>query len=178
MKNKKLIHHYDMSKHNDFCLDVIRESQVGNYSLIKGDSSYETDKQFLFNPKLKDLLVDVQLSINDYLKTLTLPPTMLSSSWFNILYKGGSVEKHQHADSWDNKESSVVSGAYYPYVEENSCPLIFENEDENYESIPTSGMMVMFPSWLSHYTKPNQSSKRITVSFNTIRKDVYLERSK
>ena len=46
------------------------------------------------------------------------------------------------------------------------------NEDENYESIPTSGMMVMFPSWLSNYTKPNQSNKRITVSFNTIRKEV------
>ena len=175
MKNKKLIHHYDMSKHNDFCLDVIRESQVGNYSLIKGDSSYETDKQFLFNPKLKDLLVDVQLSINDYLKTLTLPPTMLSSSWFNILYKGGSVEKHQHADSWDNKESSVVSGAYYPYVEENSCPLLF-GDGSIKESF--NGLLIIFPSWLEHWTTPNQSDKRITVSFNTIRKDVYLERSK
>ena len=175
MKNKKLIHHYDMSKHNDFCLDVIRESQVGNYSLIKGDSSYETDKQFLFNPKLKDLLVDVQLSINDYLKTLTLPPTMLSSSWFNILYKGGSVEKHQHADSWDNKESSVVSGAYYPYVEENSCPLLF-GDGSIKEAF--NGLLIIFPSWLEHWTTPNQSGKRITVSFNTIRKDVYLERSK
>ena len=43
---------------------------------------------------------------------------------------------------------------------------------------PEVGTLIMFPSWLSHYTKPNQSNKRITVSFNTIRKEVYLERSK
>ena len=168
----------DLSKHNQVCLNVIRESEVGNYSFIKGDSSYDTNKQFLFNPKLKDLMIDIQLNIIDYVKSYEIHESLMSSSWFNILYKGGVVEKHQHAESWNDEKGSMISGAYYPYVDENSCPLIFENEDENYESIPTSGMMVMFPSWLSHYTKPNQSSKRITVSFNTIRKDIYLERSK
>jgi len=38
----------DLSKHNQVCLDAIRESEVGNYSFIKGDSSYDTNKQFLF----------------------------------------------------------------------------------------------------------------------------------
>tara|TARA_R110002073_G_scaffold125185_1_gene269684 strand:- start:267 stop:800 length:534 start_codon:yes stop_codon:yes gene_type:complete len=168
----------DLSKYNDVCLDVIRESEVGNYSFIKGDSSYDTNKQFLFTTKLIPLAKEIQLNIKNYTEEFTIEPSLMSSSWFNILYKGGVVEKHQHAKSWDDEKGSVISGAYYPYVDENSCPLIFENEDENYESIPTSGMMVMFPSWLSHYTKPNQSNKRITVSFNTIRKEVYLERSK
>jgi hypothetical protein len=175
MKNKRLIYHYDMSRHNEACLDVINETMVGNYSLIKGDSSYKIDKRFLFNTKIKELMIDIQLSINDYVTNLELKPTLLSSSWFNILYKGGVVEKHQHADSWDNKESSVVSGAYYPYVEENSCPLLF-GDGSIKESF--NGLLIIFPSWLEHWTTPNQSSKRITVSFNTIRKDVYLERSK
>ena len=168
----------DLSKYNDVCLDAIRESEVGNYSFIKGDSSYDTNKQFLFTSKLIPLAKEIQLNINNYTEEFKLEKSIMSSSWFNILYKGGIVEKHQHAESWETKNDSMISGAYYPYVDENSCSLIFENEDENYESIPTSGMMVMFPSWLSHYTKPNQSNKRITVSFNTIRKEVYLERSK
>ena len=175
----------DLSKYNDVCLDVIRESEVGNYSFIKGDSSYDTNKQFLFTTKLIPLAKEIQLNIKNYTEEFELEKSLMSSSWFNILYKGGVVEKHQHAESWNDEKGSVISGAYYPYVDDNSCPLIFEHDSDiyngphqPYESIPTSGMMILFPSWLQHHTKPNQSEKRITVSFNTIRKDVYLERSK
>ena len=186
---KKMISNFikvvDLSKHNQVCLDVINESELSNYSFIKGKSSYETNKQFLFNPKLKDLMIDIQLSIIDYVKSHEIHESLMSSSWFNILGKDGLVEKHQHSKSWNDENGSVISGAYYPYVDDNSCPLIFEHDSDiyngphqPYESIPTSGMMILFPSWLQHHTKPNQSEKRITVSFNTIRKDIYLERSK
>jgi len=170
-----LIRDYDMSKHNETCLDVINGSGVGNYSLIIGESSYGINRQFLFGVELRDLMTDIQSSIDDYMEQLSKPKTLLSSSWFNILGKDGLVEKHQHSQSWDDVNGSFVSGAYYPYVEENSCPLLFEDGSIK-EAM--NGSLVIFPSWLEHWTNPNQSEKRITVSFNTIRKDVYLERSK
>jgi len=170
-----LIRDYDMSKHNQTCLDIINESGVGSYSLIIGKSSYGTNRQFLFGSELKGLMIDIQLCINDYVEKLSMSKVLLTSSWFNILGKDDLVKKHQHSDSWDNVESSVVSGAYYPYVEENSCPLLFG--DGSIKEV-LNGLLVIFPSWLEHWTNPNQSDKRITVSFNTIRKDVYLERSK
>ena len=30
-----------------------------------------------------------------------------------------------------------------------------------------TGFLILFPSWLYHYTKPNPTEKRITMSFNT-----------
>ena len=36
--------------------------------------------------------------------------------------------------------------------------------------------MVIFPSWVDHHTFENQTDKRITVSFNTVRKSVVLEK--
>ena len=82
----------DLSKYNDVCLDVIRESEVGNYSFIKGDSSYDTNKQFLFTTKLIPLAKEIQLNIKNYTEEFTIEPSLMSSSWFNILYKGGVVE--------------------------------------------------------------------------------------
>ena len=36
------------------------------------------------------------------------------------------------------------------------------------QEIPcTEDLLVIFPSWLEHYSKPNTTDKRYTVSFNT-----------
>ena len=31
-----------------------------------------------------------------------------------------------------------------------------------------TGRLLLFPSWLEHYTNPNQTDERITISFNTM----------
>jgi ectoine hydroxylase-related dioxygenase (phytanoyl-CoA dioxygenase family) len=40
----------------------------------------------------------------------------------------------------------------------------------------SSGSLVIFPSWLDHHTLENKTDKRVTVSFNTVRKSVVLEK--
>ena len=40
------------------------------------------------------------------------------------------------------------------------------------EGKPKNGLLLIFPSWLEHKTDPNASGKRITVSFNTIRRNL------
>jgi hypothetical protein len=37
------------------------------------------------------------------------------------------------------------------------------------ECFPKTGLLVLFPSWMEHRVIPNQTEKRYTVSFNTIR---------
>ena len=70
--------------------------------------------------RLEKLRWDIQGCIDSYCDDAGLEPSLLSTSWFNVMGEGSNVERHRH-------EGSVVSGAYYPLVEDESCPLIFES---------------------------------------------------
>jgi uncharacterized protein (TIGR02466 family) len=101
----------------------------------------------------------------------------LTKSWFNIQEADGHVNEHRH-------DLSIVSGAYYPYVDEGSAPIVFKNPNlgpkmaevhdrvteftaDIMEFHPRSGMLVLFPSWLYHRSYRNKTEKRLTISFNT-----------
>ena len=172
------IDNFNLSKYNDSCLEVINKSIAVKYHLVSGVSSYEIDKEFLFKEELKPLMIKIQECINEYIRpNEKLEASVISSSWFNILGEGHKVGRHRHVESWDDREGSVVSGAYYPYVEDGSAPLIFTfPEGKIVNMYPSNGSLVIFPSWVDHHTTENQSNKRITVSFNTVRKSVVLEK--
>ncbi len=154
---------------------------VTKHRLVKGgDSSYITgDEQFLSDKRLSDLWKTIQSCCDTYTEEAGIDYALISTSWFNTLGQGGTVQSHRH-------ERSVVSGAYYPYAEEGSNPLMLESplqplrmndciiKPTNFNrydmDVPVrSGMLVIFPSWLKHYVEPNDSKKRYVVSFNTIR---------
>ena len=96
----------------------------------------------------------------------------------NILQKGQSVNLHRH-------EVSVVSAAYYIKADKDSAGLNFKspldpyrmheffvkNTEYNIKNVEVAceqGSLYLFPSWLEHYTNPNQTDDRITISFNTM----------
>ena len=102
----------------------------------------------------------------------------ISMSWFNVLEKGQSVNLHRH-------EVSVLSAAYYVKADKDSAGLNFKspidpyrmheyfvkNTEYNVKNVEVAceqGTLYLFPSWLEHYTNPNQTDKRITISFNTM----------
>jgi len=173
-----MIENFNLNKFNDNCIEVIDKSTTGNYHLVSGLSSYEIDREFLFKEELKPLMIKIQECINGYVRgNDKLQTSVISSSWFNILGEGHKVSRHRHVESWDDREGSVVSGAYYPHVEDGSAPLIFTfPEGKVVNMYPSNGSLVIFPSWVDHHTTENQSNKRITVSFNTVRKSVVLEK--
>ena len=180
-----LVSAFDFSGHSQeqVCLDIINDyDNMTDHALIKGGKSSFVvgDEQFLFDKRLDKLRWDIQGAIDSYCDDAGLEPSLLSTSWFNVMEKGANVEKHRH-------EGSVVSGAYYPIVENGSAPIVFESPirtprmaeihnkatdftANNMEFEPKSGMLILFPSWLYHYSLPNKTAKRITISFNTYHK--------
>lgn len=131
-------------------------------------------------PELKGLYSKFQECIDSYSDQIGIARSHIYESWMNILSVNGSVGVHRHYDS-------IVSGAYYPYVDDNSAPIVFISPIEGFRMMDTqqcvgddgtytsnirsidskTGKLVLFPSWLQHLVPTNKTQIRITLSFNT-----------
>ena len=124
-------------------------------------------------------LIDERLT--EYCDAAGLGPVEIGKSWVNQQVQEGYVASHRH-------ELSIVSGAYYPMVDEGSGSFVVEspirtprmaeihNKTTDFtankmEFEPKSGMLILFPSWLYHYSLPNKTANRVTISFNTFHKN-------
>ena len=180
-----LVTSFDIEGHDDqaMVMEMINKYRdFGDHKLVhEGQSSYiNGDEQFLNDVRLVNLWKTIQECLDLYTQASGIDYSLISTSWFNSLYQGGSVDAHRH-------ERSIVSGAYYPYVDNGSSPLLFENPMTPYfmnqtniqetpynkyelECFPKTGLLVLFPSWMRHRVPANITEKRYTVSFNTIRR--------
>ena len=129
--------------------------------------------------KFLDLKFAMQKCLEVYTSEAGLVPLEIGLSWSAIYENDSYIERHNHAGG------SMVSGAYYPYIESNKSSLLFENpvsvlkptdvssekiteyNSRGKEVLVTSGSLILFPSWMFHYTKKNTSGKRIVISFDT-----------
>lgn len=155
---------------------VLLQMRSSKNSAVRGVRGAQNPAEL---PELAVLYQMFQQCVNEYSRQLGLRPNRITSSWMNILSRGGAVDIHRHHDS-------IVSGAFYPHVEPHSAPLIFISPLDGYRMMdstrfttPTpygenahhvsseTGKLVLFPSWLQHYVPPNESELRITLSFNT-----------
>jgi uncharacterized protein (TIGR02466 family) len=174
---------FDFASHKDNAklLELIKTWDTGSHALVSGaQSSYmKSDKHILDHEDLKDLKADFQKAVEVYCDKIGLGNNIkISMSWFNILQKGQSVNLHRH-------EVSVLSAAYYVKTDKDSAGLNFKSPTDPYRmheffvknteynvknvEVPCEqGALYLFPSWLEHYTNPNQTDERITISFNTM----------
>jgi hypothetical protein len=99
--------------------------------------------------------------------------------WFNeTKNRGGVTSLHNHWAPW-----SLFSGCYYIKVPPKSGNLVFSrwrsqtvaNEvvlrDADFfadiDVPPSEGLLILFPSWLEHLVRPNESDEpRISLAFN------------
>ena len=173
---------FDLSKYSNKnkLLEYINSTPVKSHDLIKnGISSHNPnydDNDFLKNPIFSDLRDIFTSCIREYSSYLKLFPSEITQSWFNISTKEGITLQHNHG-------SSIISGAYYPFLPPNSSPLTFctpiysalnyqvtpDNENYHKEFIINvkENHLYLFPGWLNHKSETNQSERRIVVSFNT-----------
>jgi uncharacterized protein (TIGR02466 family) len=171
---------FDMSNHpcKAKALEIIDASQTDNHPLLnKGKGSFKNNGSLLSNPELTQLKNDIQANIVKYSNLLGTFPLRLTNNWFNIMEPDGTVNPHRH-------EGSVISGAYYIRAPEGSSSLHFSSplaplrmnqltESSNplnvseYAIPCAEDLLILFPSWLEHYTDKNNNDLRTVISFNT-----------
>ena len=137
---------------------------------------------------LQSLISKINFKIEEYLKNFSInknrphhqskPIKYYLSIWGTVLENAGHQEPHIHTDGW-------LSGVYYVRI-----PKSIENDKENRGCIefgkpgydipysykpstktilPTSGMLLLFPSHLFHRTIPLKTNEtRISVAFDVI----------
>jgi len=170
----------DMAGHpcKERALEIIDETVTNDHHLLSnGKSNFDMQGGFLFHPELTELCNDIQKHIHKFSTLLGTFPIHLANNWFNIMSPSGFVHPHRH-------EGSVVSGAYYIRAPEGSSSLHFSsplkplrmNEITQHvnplnlaeKAMPIKeDLMILFPSWLEHFTNENNNTQRTVISFNT-----------
>jgi uncharacterized protein (TIGR02466 family) len=105
----------------------------------------------------------------------------IDNSWVNINKKHNFNAPHDHS-------YGLFSGVYYVKAEQYMGDIVFMNPcssqgicidshiiktsnpfNSNISRLtPKTGMLILFPTWVKHYTEPNQTEEdRISISFNT-----------
>lgn len=165
-----LVQKYNIFNDSDIVEDIFSNDDLGNHSLLieskRSKESYVLDDY----PNLKE---NIQQAVNFYASKIGVSPIIISQSWYNIADNGGYIIRHTHP-------GSVVSGAYYPFIETGQTYFVVENphpaeiweELTKYNEIAHdfelhTDDLLLFPSRMNHSTDPNQSGKRICLSFNT-----------
>lgn len=145
---------------------------LGNLSSI--------DNYVLNHPALSSLKQEIEITIQDYCNNILHANVdiYITNSWLNE-----TNSKQQHF--LHNHSNSILSGVYYIDVED-SLPLITFNRmqlpfllnfvpkeftmfNSTEWSVPVeNGSIIIFPSTLYHYVKPNDSNNsRHSLAFNT-----------
>ena len=183
--------HFKNHECKDTLIELIHdyyESKDSNKAV--GTGSRVSDKNILYNtPSLKPLWISFQNAFDDHCVKFNLPKVIIVASWF-IWYKIlDSIQSHTHP-------ASSLVGAYYPYADEGSSPIIFEHPFNDviatnnirrmgYNSIhadlnteeyqieelhvePISEMFNIFPGYLRHCVRPNQTEHRYILVADTV----------
>lgn len=180
-----LVSVYDLSQceDTDKVLEIIskEKNQVADHGLVsQGKSSYYAGYENFFKKhNLDNLSKDIHSCLDMYCQEAGIDQNVIVQSWYNVLENGGNIRRHRH-------EKSVLTGAYYPKINKGEdCTLFVENPTDVFKFVespqretvytskqqgltPFSGMLVIFPSYLYHFTNDNQGEERISISFNTV----------
>jgi uncharacterized protein (TIGR02466 family) len=176
---------FDLSKKIDTKLlwNELKNLNQKSHPLLTGSgtSTYYPGNESLLDldvPLIKKLKVQIELAIDSYVREAGLISCQLSNSWLSIMNEDTTLLPHRH-------EASVISGAYYPYVPNNSVGLTVMNPLKPYRMCEVNertteytaadgtfpvkeGLLIIFPSWLEHKSDQNESNGRAVVSFNTV----------
>lgn len=157
-----MIEQYDLSYLNLKSIEnFLYSTRANQHGLItKGKSSFNFGMPILMYSELQSLNKIIKKYVRIYCEKHKISKLKFINSWFNITEPGSKLKPHNHSGG----EESILSGAFYVSVGENSVPLIFPDIDTSIK--PYSGLLVIFSSDLIHYTE-EEKEQRIVISFNT-----------
>jgi uncharacterized protein (TIGR02466 family) len=133
------------------------------------------------NASLQPLIFKIKNRVQKILESLNMNQRFkISNMWVNINQSNTFNLSHRHP-------FSLLSGVFYVDVKKNCGDLVFKNPNILHDSYitsadisiyngfnsylwkisPNENDLVIFPSWVEHYTEPNQSNcDRVSISFN------------
>ena len=147
--------------------DQINEDVMKRSMMKLDDNPGNTLSEDSYYPETEacnDLLIKVdkviQNNINRYFRTY--------NSWAHILQPNESTMIHSH----DNPTAPPsLSWVYYSKTDDNCGNIVWQSTIHNkffsQEVTPKVGMLIVFPNWMPHFTKKNNSNNiRISISGN------------
>jgi uncharacterized protein (TIGR02466 family) len=161
------------SRHLTEIVHSIDQEKLENNKLIKNGHRSKTNTFLDRKLWLKEIF---EKEIDEYIDILGLTPAKISYSWCNKYVTKGFISPHKH-------EMSVISGVYYPLIRGENSYLKFRNPcgpfkinevstkatEFNIQEIEIpieENMLIMFPSWIEHYSE-NYSEIKYAISFDT-----------
>ena len=157
-----------------------QECNKENRNTTSGRGNRQSDDTFILDSvELRRVKTFIETKLNNYMGSIygSKAKLVITQSWLNKAGKGESHHEHKHPNS-------MVSGVWYPLIDEKLPPIQFQNNRQrdveivpdkynNYNSITfilpmKAGELILFPSNLPHSVPINASDKeRISLSFNT-----------
>jgi len=158
---------------------MMKTMRSQNRSSVNGWQSVRNLQEHDFiNPLMDFIPISIFQTMVEMNVDLSKCRLKIDKVWANVNRPGSYNKSHQHNDSF-------LSGVYYLKVPENSGSIYFEDprnlwcllqasytENNSFSRMeveyePKEGMVILFPSYLSHRVDINNSNKdRISISFN------------
>jgi hypothetical protein len=151
--------------------------QITKFGKPVGNGSHPLDDQAVNDG---DILLPDSPEINQLLLQLTRlvqhasenQELALKSQWAVSLKEGRSVGPHSHHANYHMYPEDYWSAVYYPVADESSAPLILSatwcnvvNRQARIQ--PQTGMYVIFPAYVQHWTSRQTSSEpRLVIGAN------------
>ena len=133
------------------------------------------DGNVIHHDNLHDFAQELSYHVNVYCSNVEFPGKrfMIESSWFSKFDRGNYAHLHNHG-------STDISGVYYVKVPDGSSNIFFETPNRHLETCSVFaeiskreelkanvGMLVLFPGWLQHGVRVNDTDDpRVSMSFN------------
>jgi uncharacterized protein (TIGR02466 family) len=134
-----------------------------------------TQSKLFMNELMKEVLQEIQQVYDDLGITAT---PKIGNYWFNINHRHSHNTSHTHP-------GCLISAVLYVTAPKDSGALVIERPDDFHKHIiqaapnenniariiqePKKGLLVMFPSFITHYVEMSQTDEsRISIAFNFI----------
>lgn len=165
--------------HDELLQHVLAVRSAGEKGIDYEGAGWQTPHDLHRRPAFAPFFEVVHRILAEIAKAEGIPAghePVVHSAWSNVQGRGEFVRTHMHP--W-----SAFSGVFYASVDDEAGDLYFEDPRPAHKSLlfpsigrenralvrfhPRPGLMVVFPSWLEHYTDPSRSDAlRVCLSFN------------
>jgi uncharacterized protein (TIGR02466 family) len=171
----------DNSKIENFALSL-KKSSAGR--VVSNSGGWQSNNLDLNAPDLRELLEAVDAKLNEvhaHFGFSSKTRQVIAEGWININNRGGYNRTHNHPGSFFSCVYYVKGGpnkgdiAFNTPIEAHAYTIpdalvTSHNAFTGHDLFvpPVTGNLLIFPSWLKHYVKPNETDEdRISIALNS-----------